>query len=192
MKNKKETIRTFIAVELPVEIHETLRQLQAILRGSLPDARWTKATNIHLTMKFLGDVEISRINAISAALKNIAYQFDPFTMSLAGIGAFPNSRKPRIIWVGLEEGADELVQMAKQIEGAMRRLGFPNEKRPFRPHLTVGRVRNLKHPMVMTEGLERADVGNLGEFTVQRISLIKSQLDPAGSIYTTLFEASLE
>ncbi len=179
-------------MELPQEIHDTLKQLQDVLRASLPDARWAKATNIHLTLKFLGDVEISRIDAISEALRDIVNQFTPFTISLAGIGAFPNSRKPRIIWVGLEKGAEELVQMAKQIEGAMRRLGFPNEKRPFRPHLTMGRVRNLKHPAAMTEGLEKADVGELGEFTVQRVGLIKSQLDPAGSIYTTLFEALLE
>lgn len=192
MKKKKETIRTFISVELPQEIQDNLKHLQDVLRASMPDVRWTKSGNIHLTLKFLGDVEVSRIDAISEALTDIARQFTSFTTSLAGVGAFPNSRKPRIIWVGLEKGADELVNMAKQIEGSMRRLGFPREKRSFRPHLTAGRIRRLEHPALMTESLERSEVGELGEFTVQRISLIKSQLDPAGSIYTTLFEAPLE
>ena len=169
-----------------------MKQLQDILRGSMPDVRWIKHGNIHLTLKFLGDVSVSRIDAIGKALEDITCQFPPFAVRLAGIGAFPNSRKPRIIWVGMEKGAEELVQMARQIEGSMKRLGFPREKRPFRPHLTVGRIRNLKHPTTMTEALERSEVGELGEFTVQRVSLIKSQLDPAGSIYTTLSEALLE
>ena len=190
-KKSKETIRTFIAVELPQDIHHALRQLQAILRMSMPDVRWTKAGNIHLTLKFLGDVQVSRLDAISEALRDVARQFAPFTMSLTGIGAFPNSRKPRIVWVGIDQGADELVKIAKQIEASMKRLGFQREKRPFRPHLTIGRVRRLEHPVTMTEALERAEVGELGEFSVQKVSFIKSQLDPAGSIYTTLAEAPL-
>jgi len=190
-KKAKETIRTFISVELPQEIHHKLRQMQDILGASMPDVRWTKSPNIHLTLKFLGDVEVSRIDAISKALAGIASRFPPFTMSFTGLGAFPNSRKPRIVWVGLEYGADESMEIAEQIEGAMKRLGFPREKRPFRPHLTVGRIRRLEHPALMTESLEQSDVGKLGEFTVQQVSLIKSQLDPGGSIYTTLFEALL-
>ena len=190
-KKNKETIRIFIAVELPQKIHDSLKQLQDALRDSMPDVRWTKSGNIHLTLKFLGDVEISRIEAISKALTDITCQFTSFTTSLANIGAFPNSRKPRIVWVGLEKGADELVKMAGQIEDSMKRLGFLREKRRFNPHLTVGRIRRLEHPAAMTEALEQSRVGEVGEFTVQRISLIKSQLDTAGSIYTTLFEAPL-
>ena len=190
-KKTRETVRTFIAVELPQEIHNTLKQLQDVLRGSMPDVRWTKAANIHITLKFLGDVQVSRLDAISESLRDAAGQFSPFNVRLTGIGAFPNSRKPRIIWVGIDQGADELVQMAQKIEASMKRLGFPREKRPFRPHLTIGRIRHLEHPLVMTEALERSAVGELGEFTVQKASFIKSQLDPAGSIYTTLAEAPL-
>lgn len=190
-KAPKEEIRTFIAVELPPGIQNTLRQLQSNLRGLMPDVRWTKAENIHLTLKFLGDIQVSRIDAISESLRDIAHRFPPFTMNLAGVGAFPNSRKPRIIWAGIDQGAAELVDLAKQIDLSMKRIGFPREKRPFRPHLTIGRIRRLEHPVVMTESLERSIVGDLGGFPVHQIALIKSQLDPAGSIYTTLFEASL-
>ena len=101
-KAPKETIRTFIAVELPQEIQDGLQKLQSDLRTSMPDVRWTKHSNIHLTLKFLGDVQVSRIDSISRILGDVADQFSPFTMSLAGIGAFPNSRKPRIVWAGIE------------------------------------------------------------------------------------------
>lgn len=190
-KASKETIRTFIAVELPKEIHDKLQQLQNDFRTPMPDVRWTKPGNIHLTLKFLGDVQISRIDRITSSLMDIGGRFSPFTMSLAGMGAFPNPRKPRIVWVGVEKGADTLVEIANSIEASMKQLGFPKEKRPFRPHLTVGRIRQLKNPESMTKALEQSEVGELGEFAVEKVSFIKSQLDPAGSIYTTLVEAPL-
>jgi len=190
MKNK-ENIRTFIAIELTPEIHHKLQQLQDVQKSAMPDVRWTKPGNIHLTLKFLGDVEVSRIDKISGIIKDVAGNFSPFEISLAGIGAFPNSRKPNIVWVGVEKGAGQLVELAKAIEDAMEKIGFPREKRPFKPHLTVGRIRELKHPEATTKGLEQASVGELGSFTVQKVSLIKSQLDPKGSIYTMLSEAFL-
>ena len=191
-KTPKETIRTFIAVELPREIQERLRQLQDDFGASLPDVRWTRFGNIHLTLKFLGDVEVSRVDKIRDSLIDVARQFSSFKMSLAGMGAFPNSRKPRIVWVGVEEGADRLVEIARSIESSMKNLGFQREKRPFRPHLTVGRIRRLENPQLMTRTLDESRVGDLGEFAVEKISLIRSQLDPAGSIYTTIAEAPLQ
>mgnify|MGYP001043449696 CR=1 FL=1 len=190
-KNREETIRTFIAIELPAEIHASLQRVQDDLRESMPDVRWTKYGNVHLTLKFLGDVQVSRIDPIGSALRQIASQFSPFVVNLAGMGAFPDPRKPRIVWVGVEKGVDRLVEITNQIETAMEKLGFPREGRPFKPHLTVGRIRELKQPSVTTGALERVEVGEIGEFTVERISLIKSQLDPAGSIYTILTEALL-
>ena len=185
-KAKEETIRIFIAIELPEDIQSKLQKLQDDLSSSMPDARWTKPGNIHLTLKFLGDVEVSRIDKISAILKGIAQNFSPFEISLAEIGAFPNSRKPSIIWVGVEKGAQQLVEIAENIESSMEKIGFPKEKRPFRPHLTVGRVRELKHPEAMTKALDESNVGELGVFKANQISLVKSQLDPGGSIYTIL------
>ena len=190
-KNTQEMIRTFIAIELPKEIHDSFQKVQDDLKASMPDVRWTKYGNVHLTLKFLGDVQISRIDAIKKAIRNIGGQFSPFTVSFTGIGGFPNTRKPRIVWVGLEKGTDKLVDMAKQIEASMNKLGFPREKRPFRPHLTIGRIRHLSNPEAMEKAFEQSGVGGLGGFTVERISLIKSQLDPAGSIYTILDEAPL-
>ncbi len=188
----KEMLRSFIAVELPNEIHDSLQKLQNNLKDSMPDVRWTKYGNIHLTLKFLGDVESSKIEKISKSIQYIADEFSPFIMSLARIGAFPNSRKPSIIWAGVDEGAEKIVEIADRVESSMEKLGFAREKRPFRPHLTIGRVRELKHPAVMAKSLENNEIGEIGRFRVEKLSLIKSQLDPSGSIYTTLSEALLK
>ncbi|MGQ9608202.1 MAG: RNA 2',3'-cyclic phosphodiesterase [bacterium] len=187
----KEALRSFIAVELPNEIHDNLQKLQNNLKDSMPDVRWVKYGNIHLTLKFLGDVEVSKIEKISKSIQYVADEFSPFTISLAHIGAFPNFRKPSIIWTGVEEGAEKIVEIVEHIESSMEKLGFAREKRPFRPHLTIGRVRELKHPAIMAKSLENSEIGEIGKFMVEKLSLIKSQLDPSGSIYTTLSEALL-
>jgi 2'-5' RNA ligase len=191
MKESKETIRTFIAIQLTQDIHDKLKRLQSDLAPSMPDVRWTKYGNIHLTLKFLGDIQISRVDKIVDSLKEIAAQSSPFTMNLTGVGAFPNCRKPRIVWVGTEKGTDELIKLAKSVEFSMKKLGFPREKRPFRPHLTVGRIRTLKKPDITTKALEQCSVGKIGDMPVERLSFVKSQLNPAGSIYTSLAELPL-
>jgi len=188
-KDTDELIRTFIAVELPEEISKNLLKLQNDMKSSMPDVRWTKYGNIHLTLKFLGDTKISKIEAISKALQGIADEFSPFVISLAGIGAFPNSKKPSVVWTGIEKGANETVRLANDIESSMEKFGFPKEKRSFKPHLTIGRVREINYPSAMMKALENPGIGEIGEFTVDGIRLIKSQLDPAGSIYTMLAEA---
>lgn len=188
----KETLRTFIAVDLPNDIHNALQELQNNLKDSMPDVRWTKYGNIHLTLKFLGDVELSRIEKISKSIQYIADGYSQFNIGLAKVGAFPSSRKPSIIWVGIEEGSEKVAEIAGRIESSMEKLGFPMEKRPFKPHLTIGRVRELNHPAIMAKSLENNEIGKIGEFRVEKISLIKSQLDPSGSIYTTLSEALLK
>lgn len=188
-KDSDEVIRAFIAVELPEEIHKNLKKLQNDMKDSMPDVRWTKYGNIHLTLKFLGDTKVSKIEAINKAIQDITDRFSPYVVSLAGIGAFPNSRKPSVVWTGIKKGADEMIRLVNEVESSMEKFGFPREKRPFRPHLTIGRVREINHPSAMTKALENPTVGEIGEFTVDKVSLIKSQLDPAGSIYTTLSEA---
>ncbi len=189
MKNEvDEVIRTFIAVELPKQINDSIQKLQNDLKDSMLDARWVKYGNIHLTLKFLGDTKATKLELIGTVIQEIARKYSPFTISLAGIGAFPNSRKPSVIWTGIDKGKDEISKLANEIESAMEKLGFPKENRPFKPHLTIGRVREINHPSEMIKALENPNVGEIGEFTVDRIDFIKSQLNPKGSIYTTLAE----
>jgi len=192
MKKNDEVIRAFIAIDLPKEIHESIKKAQNYLKDSMRDVRWTKYGNVHLTLKFLGDTEAKKINAISKALQDIADDFSPFVISLEGIGAFPNTHKPSVVWTGIQKGAEETIKLAKLIDSSMGKFDFQREKRAFKPHLTIGRVREIKHPSELKEALDNPNVGEIGEFTVDKISLIKSQLDPAGSIYTTLSEASFK
>ncbi len=187
-RGSDETIRAFIAIELTEEIHNNLKRLQESLKDSMPDVRWVKYGNVHLTLKFLGDTKLSMLEGIGKALQDIANKYSVFVISLAGIGAFPNSRKPSVIWTGIEKGKKEVVRLANDVESAMERFGFPKEKREFKPHLTIGRVREIRHPLELTRSLENPNVGEIGEFLADRISLIRSQLDPSGSIYTTLSE----
>lgn len=187
-KRSEEIIRAFIAIELTEEVHNSLKKLQDSLKDSMPDVRWVKYGNIHLTLKFLGDTKVSMLDVIGKTIQSIANKYSPFTISLAGLGAFPNSRKPSVIWTGIEKGKEDVTKLAVEVESAMERLGFPKEKRSFKPHLTIGRVREIKHPLEMMKALENSDVREIGEFIADKISLIKSQLDPSGSIYTTLSE----
>jgi len=187
-KGSDEVIRTFIAIELPKEIHDNLQKLQNDLKDSMSDVRWVKYGNVHLTLKFLGDTKVSKLESIGKTIQNIADKYSPFIISLAGIGAFPNSHKPSVVWTSIEKGKDEISKLANEIESAMEKLGFPREKRSFKPHLTIGRVREIKHPSAMMNALENPNVGEIGEFMVDRVKFIKSQLDPGGSIYTTLSE----
>ncbi|MGB9594799.1 MAG: RNA 2',3'-cyclic phosphodiesterase [Candidatus Poribacteria bacterium] len=187
-KRSDEVIRAFIAIELTEEIHNNLKKLQDSLKDSMPDVRWVKYGNAHLTLKFLGDTKVSMLDAIGKTIQSIADKYSFFTISLAGLGAFPNSRKPNVIWTSINKGKEEIAKLAVDVESAMERLGFPKEKRAFKPHLTIGRVREIRHPLEMAKALENPNIGEIGEFIADRISLIKSQLDPGGSIYTTLSE----
>lgn len=187
-KGSDEVIRAFIAIELTEDIHNNLRKLQDSLKNSMPDVRWVKYGNVHLTLKFLGDTKVSMLDAIGKTIQSIADKHSSFTISLAGLGAFPNPRKPSVIWTSIDKGKEEVAKLAIEVESAMEQFGFSREKRTFKPHLTIGRVREIKHPLEMTKALENPNVGEIGEFIADRISLIKSQLDPGGSIYTTLSE----
>jgi 2'-5' RNA ligase len=135
--------------------------------------RWVGAENVHLTLKFLGDVDEALLADLKAALAAVAASAGPFALSLKGGGCFPNARAPRVIWIGLAEGAEEASALAAAVERALEPLGFVREKRPFRPHLTIGRVKDVQQ-------LKEYDVPPA---TAEAVALIKSTLTPEGSIY---------
>src|SRR5512147_2569284 len=134
-------LRAFIAVELPVFLQESIQQNTARLRQALNSSlvRWTPAHNIHLTLKFLGDVSPANITLLCEMLTREAEPHPAFDMSIAGLGSFPTSRRPRVIWLGLRAPA-VLESLQHGIESAAARLGYASEERPFSPHLTIGRV----------------------------------------------------
>jgi 2'-5' RNA ligase len=188
-------IRAFIAIELTTEIQKRLDEIIAAFKKQLDGVpvRWVPAGNVHLTLKFLGDVSIANVKVLTDMLNTEAMGHKSFEISIGGAGAFPNNRRPRVIWVGVEAPA-ELSMIQGGVEAATARLGYPREERPFSPHLTVGRVsRNATSDdtRLITKVLETNRVGFLGAACVKNICLFRSDLQPTGAIYTRIFQAAL-
>ncbi|NLF13911.1 MAG: RNA 2',3'-cyclic phosphodiesterase [Anaerolineaceae bacterium] len=190
------TLRTFIAIDLSPELRANLGDLQDRLRGELGrgSVRWVQPQGIHLTLKFLGDTPREQLDAIQRALTRAAATAEPFTISAGGVGCFPNTRQPRVVWVGLEEASGALLRLRNAVESEVSPLGFPIEKRPFHPHLTLGRVQrgaSSGDARRVGQVVAATTTGDLGEMAVSTVSFIKSDLRPSGAVYTTLSEAGL-
>lgn len=188
-------LRAFIAVEIPSTIQNSIHDSTAGLRKTLGDGliRWVPPHNVHLTLKFLGDVSSASLDLIKQMLTAEAGQHSCFEMQVEGIGSFPNSRRPRVIWVGLHAPA-ALESLQRGIESASARLGYTPEEKSFSPHLTIGRVKqNLSAPEIqrIRAALEETKIGLLGIVHVDAVHLFKSDRQPSGSVYTRLFSAPI-
>ena len=189
-------VRTFVAVELAGPQRDRLAALQAQLKKDrlARTVRWVDAENIHLTLKFLGDVESTRLPEVQRALAAACRESPAFALSLADAGAFPNLRRPNVIWVGLSGDLALATALAKKIDDACAALGFAPEERPFSPHLTLGRVKREASP-AERQGLgaliEGAKVAANEPMPVERVNLMKSELRPTGSLYTRLGQFEL-
>ena len=177
-------IRTFIAVEIPNDVRDRIAELQTNLAKSKERIRWTKPDNIHVTLKFLGDIEQDKTEPIADAIRNATRRIQPFELSVKGLGAFPNLRRARVIWVGLENPSAELETLAQTLEGELTNLGFPSERRKFNPHLTIGRVKSSLNRQFI-ETLKSFHFES-GQALVDEIILMKSDLKPTGALYTPL------
>jgi RNA 2',3'-cyclic 3'-phosphodiesterase len=188
-------IRAFIAVDLSSEIQARLDKVMADLKVGVPDGavRWVAAGNLHLTLKFLGDVSVTNLTVLKEMFLAEVSHHHQFEISVGGLGAFPSIRRARVIWVGVEAPA-ELAAVQTGIENEMARLGYTREERPFSPHLTLGRVaRNAAPPELHQIGelLHKTKIGFLGAAHVRAVHLYQSDLHPEGSMYTRLFTAPL-
>ena len=190
-----DKIRTFIAIELPSDVKTTLNRLQIDLGANKNNSvKWVNPESIHLTLKFLGNVDTEAIPKISTAITIAVKNAKPFSLSLSELGAFPNTRSPRVIWVGLKGDTDMLSGLQKNLEQSLAAIGFLPENKPFSPHLTLGRVRNGVRPNQRRALAERLSVAKLKtrpEMYVTSINLMKSDLTPQGAIYTQLSGISL-
>ncbi len=188
-------LRAFVAAELPTHLQDAIQTAIAGLRSSMGAdlVRWVAGQNVHLTLKFLGDVSPSSLDLIQHMMQTEAGQHRPFEASVEGFGCYPNARRPRILWVGLL-APPSLNSLQHDLDAASARLGYPSEDRDFSPHLTIGRVRQnataTELQKIRTE-VERMQVGNLGSTRVDAIHLFKSDLLPTGSVYTKLFSTPL-
>lgn len=180
-------MRTFIAIELEEEIKKSLSEVYAELKKSDEDIKWVNPQNIHLTLKFLGEVPEQKIPRIAQLLKELAGATKPFTIEIKNIGGFPNLKSPRVIWANLEKGKEELTQLALTIEDALVSLKFPKENRVFSTHFTLGRVRYIKDRQGFQRKVEQIQFPPLSQ-EVKSIILFKSTLTPKGPIYEKLSE----
>jgi RNA 2',3'-cyclic 3'-phosphodiesterase len=174
-------MRAFIAIELPESVRQMLRREQGRFREVCPDARWTRPEGIHLTLKFLGEISSQQEAQVKRALAQME-RFEKFTVRVQGFGFFPDARRPRVFWAGLDAPTD-LARLAAQVESVMAPLGFPPENRAFRPHLTLARFK-ITRPQPKLQALV-AVPGNplLGTFEVSELFLWESQLLPGGAEY---------
>ena len=190
------TLRTFIAIDLSAELRGRLGDLQDRLRGDLGGrcVRWVQPQGIHLTLKFLGDTSEKQVADVERALARAAASVAPFAISVGGVGCFPNTRQPRVVWVGLEETTGALLRLRNAVESEVAPLGFPTEKRAFAPHLTLGRVQRdapVADVRRIGQVVAATTTGRLGEMAVAQVAYIKSDLRPTGAVYTTLWGAPL-
>ncbi len=188
-------VRSFIAIDLPDSLFGQLEQvsdnLQELLEG-MP-IRWIAVPNIHLTLKFLGDVSEKNIPMIKEILKTEAASHKHFEVSVGGFGVFPNFTRPRVIWVGVE-APDELENLQRRIDLETARLGYVPDRRKYNPHLTLGRVSrnaNPKEVRSISAVLRKQRVGFLGAVRISEVNLFRSDLGPRGAVYTKMFTAPI-
>jgi len=191
-----QSCRLFIAIELPDNILRQITRVQQQIERQIPAraVRWVKPDSIHLTLRFLGDVEIDRIDSLKAVLDVAGTNHAPFPLEIAAPGCFPNTRNPRVLWLGLEGNLESLGNLQQSVEQAITDLGFIPEDRGFSPHLTLARVqRNASRDDAGRVGLaaERGLAEPVGGWRVEDLSLMRSQLKPSGSVYTELHRVPL-
>ena len=178
-------IRCFIAVNLSEETRKTLGSIISELKKSGADVKWVPAGNIHLTLKFLGNTEASLVPEIMESLGKKLSHYKSFYITIAGVGCFPSERRPRVIWVGIED-ADLLADMQRDIDSVVVKFGYAPEERPFSPHLTIGRVRSQKRIPELMNRFEDFRKFDLGRVEVSEIHIMQSELKPAGAEYRSL------
>jgi len=186
-----DLIRSFIAVKIPADAADRIRAAQQQLRATGPDVKWVDPDNLHITLKFLGDVERPRLDSLWQSTAEGLNGATAFTMRFHGVGAFPDPDRPRVVWVGIAGGAEELRELAAGVEAACERHGFEREKRPFRAHVTLGRVRRpAPNPALAAAMADHAQT-DLGEAYVDRVLLMRSELTRTGAVHSMLQQVLL-
>ncbi len=181
-----DTIRTFIAFKLPKNIISSISEIQNRFKSYAFKARWVNPENIHLTLKFLGDINYTDIEKVSETIINTANSHTPVSLAVKGAGVFPGIKRPRVIWVGLTGEIEKLVGIQNNIEENLEELGFPREKRPFRGHLTLGRIKGKINTKKLLDVIKKFEKFESKLFIADKIFLFKSELKSTGSVYTEL------
>jgi 2'-5' RNA ligase len=179
----KSAIRTFICLEIPPSTKERIARLQSSLRRIDAQVSWVKPANIHLTLKFLGDVPATQMDSVCEAASRAAHSVSSFEIEVSGAGCFPSQKSPRVLWVGLASIAESLKRLHRAVEDELAREGFPPEAKRFSPHLTLGRMRSPRNSSELAEELIRQGF-EAETFRAEELIVMRSDLNPGGSIYT--------
>jgi 2'-5' RNA ligase len=190
------TIRSFVAILLPGPVRARLGAAAAALQTYGARVRWVEPANLHLTLRFLGSVDARGLGIAREALAEAARGTGRFRVALSGLGGFPETRPPRVVWAGVIEGASALISLHARLEAGLTRRGWPAEGRPFHPHVTLGRARDprgaqeLLGVLGLPDGARAGD--RFGEVVVEALHLMRSDLSPGGARHTVLEEVPLE
>jgi 2'-5' RNA ligase len=188
MPDMAEHLRMFVALQTSDQLLDLLAQIQRQLQARLPtgSVRWTRRDQLHLTLRFLGDVPAGQVEALAAALREAGAGCPPLRLGLEGAGCFPNARNPRVLWIGVNGDLPQLEELQQRVEIAMTGFGDHREERAFHPHLTLGRVaaRDFQAARAVGEAVGALEVGSLGQWTADRLHLVRSQLAASGPTYT--------
>ena len=183
-------MRCFIAIDYPDEVLKKVVEIIHQLSSSLPprSVRWVSESNLHLTLKFLGEIELQQVSQIKDILTDIASAANPFSFNVLGSGIFPSPARPSILWIG-NSSSDQMAVLAKEIDRAVTPVGILMESHPFSPHLTIGRVNKQQDAAILrrlSSDFQKKHIGELGLVQVDRIKLYQSELRPGGPIYTAI------
>jgi 2'-5' RNA ligase len=182
-----EIVRAFLSIDIENQtLLPQISKTQSKLDSESAKMKLVEIENIHFTLRFLGDTSLSKIVEIESYLRHI--KVDPFEIEVRGVGAFPTKRKPRVIWIGVTKNADRVINLKREIDTHLEKLGYQPERKKFTPHATIARVRHVKDVGRIVDNLEGLANESIGLMTVSNFSMKKSTLTPSGPIYDTLWQ----
>jgi len=184
-------IRSFIAIELEISTQNSLKTIQDHLKTTDADVKWVKPTNIHLTLRFLGNLHPKKLKILTKEFPDYFKRLSAFEADMTNLDAFPRLDKPRVLWIGIEKNAERIEALEDQLEEHLCKLGIPKEKEKFIPHLTIGRVRSNKNLSFLVEKMKDYSFEPISQ-VIKKIVLFKSSLTSSGPIYSHLSEAELQ
>jgi len=186
-----DTTRAFIAIELPEEIIAFIRKIQEGVKSYGFKARWVRPENIHLTLKFLDNINSEDIKKVGDAVISAAGENASMSLGAKGIGVFPGVKRPRVIWTGIAGQTKELADLQKTLDGKLETVGFSKEKRPFKGHLTIARIKGKVDARQLIDAMKEFGRFESKTFMADEVVLFKSELKPSGAVYTKLMSAAL-
>ena len=179
-------MRVFLAIELPQTVQARLAEVQRMLAEAGADVKWVQSRHLHLTIRFLGEIDEPQRHAVEQAARRVASQTPPISARVSGVGAFPSMRAPRVVWVGIEEGREGLVRLAERLEEALVQAGVQQEARPFEAHMTLGRVRSPRRQTELVERITQFAWSSPEPFVADHLTLFQSVLSSSGPTHTPL------